>query len=114
MAGVGRVEPLRGLHPTAGTSRPLPSTPLGLAAAGFALVLPLLSIRVSDAPGWSGRYALLCVEAAIGLPVLLSLTRGARRAPSMAALAFLAVATLSSALSDNFAMSFWGNEYWGT
>ena len=92
----------------------LPDTPTGLLAAGLALVLPLLSIRVSDSPGWTGRYSLLAVEAAVGLPIALSLLRTARRRPAIAALAFLAVAALSTALSDNLAMSFWGNEYWGT
>jgi O-antigen ligase len=78
------------------------------------LVLPLLVVRVTDLPTWGGRYALLAVEAAVGLPMLLALVPTPARRTALAALSFVAVASLSTLLSDNPAMSFWGNEYWGT
>lgn len=97
-------------------SRPswLPHTTVGLIAAGLALVLPVLSIRVTDTPGWVGRYAMLPVEAAIGIPLLLALLRTSARRAAMAACGFIAVAAVSTLLSDNPAISFWGNQNWGT
>ena len=91
----------------------LPDGWVGIVAAGFALVLPLLTIRVTDLPGWSGRYALLGVEAAIGLPLLAALMRTSKRRPAALALALVSVATVSALASDNPAMSLWGVQYWG-
>lgn len=98
-------------------SRPswLPDTTVGLVAAGLALLLPLLVVRVTEVPVWSARYALLPLEAAVGLPLLVGLLRPARhRYAAAAALAFVGVATISTLRSDNPAMSFWGQQFLGT
>jgi O-antigen ligase len=92
----------------------LPRTPVGLAAGGFAFLLPLLTLRVAFAPGWTPRYALLGIEAAIGVPFAFALLRSPARRPAAAALAFGAVASLSTLLSDNASMSFFGMNFWGT
>src|SRR3954471_15594562 len=92
----------------------LPDSTIGLVAAGFAFLIPLLSIRVTDAPAWVGRYALLPIEASIGLPLLVGVLRSEARRAGQAACVFIGVSVVSTVLSDNVAMSFWGNEYWGT
>src|SRR4051812_40751367 len=92
----------------------LPGNTVGLVGAGLALVIPLLSVRVTDAPGWVGRYALLPIEAAIGVPLLIALLRGLKQSAARAASAFVVIAAVSTVASDNITMSFWGNEYWGT
>lgn len=91
-----------------------PASSVGLIAAGLALVLPLLSIRVMDSPAWTPRYALLPIEAAIGLPLLGGLMTSSFRRPAIAAASFAAVSSVSMLASDNPSMSFWGNEYFGT
>src|SRR5437660_1804039 len=89
-----QTEPGNGLRLARMNRKWVPDTPTGLAAAGLALVLPLLSVRVSDSPGWTGRYSVLGVEAALGLPIAMSLVRAARRRPAIAALVVLAIAAV--------------------
>src|SRR4051794_10610503 len=97
-------------------SRPgwFPDTLIALVAAGFALLLPLLVMRTAWAPAWTPRYAAIGLEAAVGLPLAFALLRSPVRRTAAIALGFAAVATVSTLLSDNAAMSFFGMEFWGT
>src|SRR4051794_5738952 len=79
----------------------LPGTPLGLVAVGLALLLPLVSLRLAFAPAWTPRFALLGVEAAVGVPALLALLRTNARAAALAAVAFASIAVVSTLASDN-------------
>jgi O-antigen ligase len=63
---------------------------------------------------WSPRYALLAVEAAVGLPVLVALLRSDSRPAAAAALAFGAWALVSFAFAPNRTLAFWGSFLWGT
>ena len=63
---------------------------------------------------WSPRYALLAVEAAVGLPVLVALLRSDSRPAAVAALAFAAWALVSFAFSPSRTLAFWGSFLWGT
>ena len=92
----------------------LPPTTSGLVAAGLALLLPLLTVRLAAAPAWTPRYALLGLEAAIGIPVLVALLRTSARRAAAVALASGIVAAVSTLVSDNPAMSFFGMDFWGT
>src|SRR5436309_2664955 len=87
---------------------------MGLVGAGLALVLPLLTISVVVEPSWLPRYALLAVEAAVGVPLLFALLRTTARRAAMAALVFCVICTASTVLSDNPSMSFWGQELFGS
>ena len=83
-------------------------------AGAFALLLPLLFSTVVLGTFWSPRYALLAVEAAVGLPVLLALLRSDGRRAAVAALAFAGWAILSFAWAPNRTLAFWGSFLWGT
>ena len=63
---------------------------------------------------WSPRFALLAVEAAVGLPVLVALLRSDGRRPAVAALAFAAWALVAFAWAPNRTLAFWGSFLWGT
>lgn len=63
---------------------------------------------------WSPRYALLAVEAAVGLPVLVALLRSDNRPAAAAALAFAAWALVAFAFSPSRTLAFWGSFLWGT
>src|SRR5437773_430445 len=89
----------------------LPDTVVGLVAAGLALLLPVLTLRTAFAPAWTPRYALLGLEAAIGIPIALSLLRSHLRPSVLAAFGFATVAGISTLASDNPAMSFFGMEF---
>ncbi len=86
---------------------------LPLCAGGLALLLPVLTVRVTDDPSFFGRYALLPLEAAVGIPLLWQLRHSSLRRPVVAASVTLIVCTISTLCSDNAAMSFWGTAYWG-
>jgi O-antigen ligase len=88
--------------------------PLIVFAGATALLVPLLFSTVVAGPFWSPRYALLAVEAAVGLPVLVALLRSDSRPPAAAALAFAAWALLSFAFAPHRALAFWGSFLWGT
>ena len=87
---------------------------MGLVAAGLALLLPLVTLRLAKAPAWTPRYAMIGIEAAIGIPACIALMRTNARRCATAGLAFCAVAALSTAASDNPSMSFFGMDFWGT
>lgn len=63
---------------------------------------------------WSPRFALLGVEAAVGLPVLVALLRSDGRRAAVAALAFASWAMVSFAAAPNRTLAFWGAFLWGT
>jgi hypothetical protein len=63
---------------------------------------------------WTPRYALLALEAAVGVPVLLALLRSGARRPAAAALCFAGWAALCFAVSPDRTTAFWGAFPWGT
>ena len=63
---------------------------------------------------WSPRFALLAVEAAVGLPVLVALLRSDGRRAAVAALAFAGWAMVSFACAPHRTLAFWGSFLWGT
>jgi O-antigen ligase len=83
-------------------------------AAATAFLLPVLYSPSVDAPFWSPKAALLLVTGAAGLALLPSLRRTVLRLPAAAAAIFLAVASLSTLLSDAPGMSITGLYNWGT
>src|SRR4051812_3250498 len=85
-----------------------------LAAASTAFLLPLLYLPSASAEAWTGRAALLLVVAALGLPRLVPLLRSDARSATLAALAFLLVAALATALSAHPMLSLFGLYNWGT
>ena len=111
---IATTEPGGRLRSSRSGSRWLPDTTIGLFGAALALLLPLLVLRVAFAPAWTPRYALLGLEAAVGVPVALALLRTRARRAAVAALCFGGVATLSTLASDNPTMAFFGMEFWGT
>jgi O-antigen ligase len=97
-----------------GTSELVPSepasTPIGVAVAAWAFLAPLAFSPALFSPVWAPKFAALLVLAGLGLPLVLR--RGDR--PSYAALGFLLVCGVSTALSANPAMSLVGPWNWGT
>jgi len=83
-------------------------------AGALAFLLPLLFSTVVMGTFWSPRFALLAVEAAVGLPVLVTLLRSDGRRAAVAALAFAAWALVSFAWAPNRTLAFWGAFLWGT
>jgi O-antigen ligase len=80
----------------------------------LAFVLPLLFLTSVAVPSWTGRHALLALEAAVGLPAALALTRGPVRVPTFAALAFAAWIAISAVAAPDHTTAFWGLFGWGT
>jgi len=85
-------------------------SPIGLFAAAIAFVWPLAFSPSLYSPVWAPKSAVAVVVAGVGLPLLI---RERSRAGAAAA-GFLGVATLSTLLSDNPAMSLFGAWNWGT
>jgi hypothetical protein len=83
-------------------------------AGACALLLPLLFSTVVMGTFWSPRYALLALEAAVGLPVLVALLRTDCRSAAVAALAFAGWGLVSCTLSPDRTLAFWGSFLWGT
>jgi O-antigen ligase len=63
---------------------------------------------------WTPRYALLPLEALVGLCLVLTLLRTSLRAPAALGIGFATWAVLSTALSPDPLMAVWGEWLWGT
>jgi O-antigen ligase len=89
-------------------------SPLELFAAAIALVLPIAFVTSLDSAAWSLRAAVLLVVAGVGLPVLLSQTRGPHPLAARAAVGFLAAGAVSAVLSQNHTTAVFGLYNQGT
>jgi O-antigen ligase len=89
-------------------------SPLELFAAVIGLLLPIAFVTSLDGAAWSLRAAILLVVGGVGLPVLLSQTRGPRPLAARAAVAFLAVGAASAVLSQNHTTAIFGLYNQGT
>src|SRR4051794_39171642 len=85
-----------------------------LVAVAAAFLLPVVFSTSLSAQAWAPRAALLLVVAAFGLPRLVLLLRSEARPPALAAVAFLGVAALATALSPQPILSLFGLYNWGT
>jgi O-antigen ligase len=85
-----------------------------LVAVVAAFLLPVVFSTSVSAQAWSPRAAVVLVIAAFGLPRLVPLLRSEARRPTIAAIAFLAVAALATALSSQPILSLFGLYNWGT
>src|SRR5947207_738697 len=85
-----------------------------LVAAAAAFLLPVVFSTSVSANAWSPRVAVLLVLAAVGLPRLVPLLRSDARSVALAAVAFVAVAALATALSPQPILSLFGLYNWGT
>lgn len=83
-------------------------------AVAAAFLLPVVFSTSVASQSWSPRVAVLLVVTAFGLPGLLVLLRSEARVPTLAAIAFLAVAALATALSPQPILSLFGMYVWGT
>jgi len=83
---------------------------LGLFAAAVAFLLPLAFSPALDASVWGAKAAVGLVIAGVGVPMLLR----ERTRAGWAAVSFLAIAFISTLLSDSPGMSFGGLWNWGT
>src|SRR5947209_4783263 len=107
--------------PAASTDRrygqaPMASSRSGtrLVAVATAFLVPVVFSTSLSSQVWSPRVALLLVLAAFGLPHLFPLLRSDARRPALAALAFLVVAAIATALSPQPILSLFGLYEWGT
>jgi len=85
-----------------------------LVAVAVAFLLPVVFSTSVSAEAWSPRAAVLLVLAAFGLPRIVPLLRSEIRATAWAAVAFLVVAALATALSPQPILSLFGLYNWGT
>src|SRR5438270_6468323 len=85
-----------------------------LVAVATAFLVPVVFSTSLSSQVWSPRVALLLVLAAFGLPHLFPLLRSDARRPALAALAFLVVAAIATALSPQPILSLFGLYEWGT
>src|SRR5436305_716520 len=85
-----------------------------LVAAATAFLLPVVFSTSVAASAWAPRAALLLVVAAFGLPRLAPLLRSDARLPALAAVGFVAVAALATAVSPQPILSLFGVYNWGT
>jgi putative inorganic carbon (HCO3(-)) transporter len=85
-----------------------------LVAVAAAFLLPVLFSPSVSAQAWTPRAALVLVVAAFGLPRVLPLLRSEARAAALAAVAFLGVAALATALCAQPILSLFGLYNWGT
>lgn len=85
-----------------------------IVAAAAAFLLPVLFSTSVSAQAWSPRAAVLLLVAAFGLPRLLPLLRSEARPTALAAVVFLAIAALATALSRQPILSLFGLFSWGT
>lgn len=84
------------------------ATGLDLLAATTAFLLPVAYLPIVDAPFWSPKVAVLLPAAAVGLTCIPSLLRTGLRRATLAALAFLVAASISTALSDDVSQAVFG------
>ena len=99
------------MEPTESAVEPAsPRTAVGVGAAGLAGLLPVAFSTSFDTAAWGPKYALMLLLAGLGLPFLARERSGA----GIAAAAFLALATVSTVLSDNPGMALVGLWNWGT
>ena len=85
-----------------------------LVAVAMAFLLPVVYSTSVAAQAWTPRVALVLVLGAFGLPRLSLLIRSDARPAALAAIAFLAVAALATALSPQPILSVFGLYNWGT
>src|SRR5438270_2846620 len=85
-----------------------------VAAVATAFLLPVLFSPSVSAQAWTPRAALVLVVAALGLPRVVPLLRSDARRTALAAVAFLAVAALATALCAQPILSLFGLYNWGT
>jgi hypothetical protein len=85
-----------------------------LAAVSTAFLLPVLYVPSVSAAAWTGRVALLLVVAGLGLPRVVPLLRSDARRATLAAIAFLTVAAMATAVSGQPILSMLGLYNWGT
>lgn len=91
--------------------------PADRAAALVPFLAFLLAVAFSPSvsvPAWSPRAAIALVAAATGVPVLVWLSRGPVRAAAIAATSFVAIAALSTLMSDEPDLALTGAFGWGT
>ena len=89
-------------------------SPWTIGAAATAFLLPIAYSPSVYATFWSPKAAVLLVAGSAGLTRLPALVRGELRATTFAALTFVAVATLSTALSPHPLGAIVGLYNWGT
>lgn len=94
----------------------MPATRSGtrVVAVAAAFLLPVVFSTSVASQSWSPRVAVLLVVTAFGLPGLVTLLRSEARVPTIAAIAFLAVAALATGLSAQPIQSLFGMFLWGT
>src|SRR5947209_2273232 len=85
-----------------------------VAAVATAFLLPVLFSPSLSAQAWTPRAALVLVVAALGLPRLVGLVGSDARPTALAAMAFIAVAALATALCPQPILSLFGLYNWGT
>ena len=83
-------------------------TGLDLVAAAAAFLVPVAYLPLVDAPFWSPKAAVVLPAAAVGLTRLPRLLRTGVRPAALAALAFLSVAAVSTASSDDVRQATFG------
>ena len=88
--------------------------PIAVLGLFLALALPLLFVPSLAGEFWTPRYALLPLEALVGLCLVLTLLRTSLRAPAALGIGFATWAVLSTALSPDPLMAVWGEWLWGT
>ncbi|MDQ1417288.1 MAG: O-Antigen ligase, partial [Acidimicrobiaceae bacterium] len=98
----------------AGSRRGPGRSPLEVFAAAIGLLLPIAFVTSLDGDAWSLRAAILLVVVGVGLPVLLSQTRGPKPLAARGAVAFLVVGSASAALSQNHTTAIFGLYNQGT
>lgn len=103
------VEPSDECGRTGSVSRAHPSG-VGIFAAATAFLLPLAYSPALYNPVWGPKSALALLFAGVGVPLLI----WQRNRAGLAAAALLAIATVSTLLSDNPVMSLVGLWNWGT
>src|SRR5947209_11158866 len=85
-----------------------------LVAGAAAFLLPVLYSPSVSAQAWTPRAALVLGIAAFGLPRVLPLLHSNARSGAVAAVAFLAIAAVATALCTQPILSLFGLYDWGT
>ena len=104
-AGAGRTD---------GEGGRIPYGALEGAAAGVAVVVPLLFINAFKLPSVDGRVAALPVLTGLGAVALPRVLRGPSRVPALVGLAWAGWACLCAALAPNLTVAVWGRYGVGT
>lgn len=89
-------------------------SPVELFAAAIAFVLPIAAVGNLETGAWALRAAILLISASVGVPILLSETRGPRPLAARAAVAFLIFGTASAVVSSNHTTAIFGLYNQGT